>query len=130
MLVFPGAIPVARPAAEMVATVGLELAQLTCEVMSSTVPSEIVPVALNCWVSPTAILFTSRRDTAMEDNFGPGIFVMTFTGGLVIPDSDAVISLFPTVTPVTKPIEETVAMLMSELLHVDVKVTSCIDPSE
>ena len=73
MLVFPGAIPVARPAAEMVATVGLELAQVTCEVMSSTVPSEMVPVALNCWVPPTAKLATMLRDTAIEINFGPGI---------------------------------------------------------
>ena len=90
----------------------------------------MVPVALNCWVPPTNKPATTLRDTAIEDNFGPGIFVATFTGGLVIPDNDAVISLFPTVTPVTKPIEETVAMLASELLHVDVKVTSCIDPSE
>ena len=93
--------------------------------MSSTVPSEMVPVALNCWVRPIGklVITSGERDIAMEINFGPGIFVTTFTGGLVIPDSDAVISVFPTLTLVTKPNEETVAMFVSELLQVTFKVT-------
>ena len=92
--------------------------------MSSTVPSEIVPVALNCWVSPTIKLFTTGRDSAMEINFGAGIFVTTFTGELVVPDSEAVISVFPAATAVIKPYVETVAILVSELLQVALKVTS------
>jgi len=129
MLVFPGATPVAKPVVEMVAIIGLELVQFTCDVMSSTVPSEMVPVALNCWVPPNNKPDTTLSDTAIEDNFGPGIFVTMFTGGLVIPDSDAVISEFPTCTPVTEPNEETVAIFGSELLHVTFKVTSCFEPS-
>ena len=129
MLAFPGAIPVVKPVAEMVAKVGSELAQVTWVVMSSTVPSEMVPVALNCWVLPVNKLATTVRDNAMETNFGPGIFVTTFTGGLAIPDSDAVISVFPTLTAATEPIEEMVAMFGSELLQVTWKVTSCFEPS-
>ena len=84
----------------------------------------MVPVALNCWVPPTAKLATTSRDTAMEINFGPGILVTTFTGGLVIPDSDIVISVFPAATAVTKPIEEIVAIFGLELFQVDFKVIS------
>ena len=72
-MAFPGAIPVVKPVAEMVAMVGSELTQVTWEVMSSTVPSEMVPVALNCWVPPATKLATTVRDKAMETNFGPGI---------------------------------------------------------
>ena len=49
---------------------------------------------------------------------------MTFTGGLVIPDREAVISVFPTFTAVIKPNEETVAVFGSELLQVAFKVSS------
>ena len=86
----------------------------------------MVPVALNCWVRPTGKLAITSgdRDTAMEINFGPGILVTTFTGGLVIPDSDIVISVFPAATAVTKPIEEIVAIFGLELFQVDFKVIS------
>lgn len=98
--------------------------------MSSMVPSEIVPVALNCWVPPTTKLATMLRDTAIETNFGPGILVTTFTGGLVIPESDAVILVFPAATALTKPYEATVATFVSELLQADFNVTSSVEPSE
>jgi hypothetical protein len=37
---------------------------------------------------------------------------------LVIPDIDAVMLVVPEATPVAKPTEETIALLMSELLQV------------
>ncbi len=40
MLVFPAATPVARPAAEIVATLVLELVQVTCEVIFAVVAFE------------------------------------------------------------------------------------------
>ena len=92
--------------------------------MSSTVPSEMVPVALNCWVLPATKPATTLRDKAMETNFGPGIYVTTFTGGLFIPAREAVISVLPAVTAVIRPNVETVAILVLELLQVACKVIS------
>jgi hypothetical protein len=38
--------------------------------MSAVVSSEYVPVAVNCWVEPTAKLACEAGVTAMEDNVG------------------------------------------------------------
>ena len=70
ILVVPAAIPVAKPSlGVMVAMAVLELAQLTCEVISAVDPSEYVPVAVNCWVEPIAKLAgVASSVIAMEDN--------------------------------------------------------------
>ena len=49
----------------MVATAGEADAQVTCLVMSMTIPSEYVPAAVNCWVSPTGT-FGLAGVTAIE----------------------------------------------------------------
>jgi hypothetical protein len=55
MDVLPTAIPVANPAVLIVATPVAEEAQLTELVMFCVLPSEYVPVAVNCSVVPAAI---------------------------------------------------------------------------
>ncbi len=52
----PAATPVARPVAEILATPGAELLQAAVEVRFCVVPSEKVPVRVNCWLAPFAKL--------------------------------------------------------------------------
>jgi hypothetical protein len=56
MVVVPAATVVARPLPLMVATDVFEEPQETCVVISWLVPSEFVPVAVNCWVTPAGML--------------------------------------------------------------------------
>ena len=55
MVVAPAATGVARPELVTVAAEVLDEFQLACVVISWLVPSEYVPVAANCWVSPTGM---------------------------------------------------------------------------
>jgi len=57
---------VARPLLSIVAILGIDELQVTCEVMSKLVPSAKAPVATNCWVIPTGI-FALTGVTDMED---------------------------------------------------------------
>jgi hypothetical protein len=58
-------------------------------------------------------------------------YTVMFTGGLVFPDRDAVISVVPAFKPVKRPPAETKSALFgSELVHVTLSVTSTVDPSE
>ena len=52
MVAVPTATDVARPLLLTVATDVLDEVQVTCVVISWLVPSEYVPEAANCWVSP------------------------------------------------------------------------------
>jgi hypothetical protein len=62
----------------------------------------------------------------MEDNFATG----NFTGGLVTPNKDAVILVFPSALPFANPIADIVATLVLELAQVTVEVISAEVPSE
>jgi hypothetical protein len=57
IVVVPTLTPVANPRLPptllMVATLGSEEAHVTCVVRSCRLPSEKMPVAVNCWVKPT-----------------------------------------------------------------------------
>jgi len=55
MVAVPGATVVASPLPLMVATDVFEEPQETCVVISWLVPSEFVPVAVNCWVTPAGM---------------------------------------------------------------------------
>jgi hypothetical protein len=55
-VVDPKATAVARPPLLIVATDVSDELQVTCMVISLLVPSEYVPVAVNCWVTPTGML--------------------------------------------------------------------------
>jgi hypothetical protein len=70
MLAVPAVTPLAKPKSSMVA-IGVEsLVHVTSELMSAVEPSEYVPVAVNCWVEPTAKLAGEAGATAIEDNVG------------------------------------------------------------
>src|SRR5947208_1659608 len=77
MLLWPADTPVARPAAETVATDVLEEDQAALDERSFVVPSEYVPVALNCCVAPAAMEGFAGV-TAIEDSVAP-------VGGLLPP---------------------------------------------
>jgi hypothetical protein len=71
MVEVPAATPVARPLPLSVATEGLDEVQLTCVVISWLVPSEYVPVAVNCLATPAGMLGL-RGVTAIETSVGVG----------------------------------------------------------
>jgi hypothetical protein len=56
MLAVPVATAVARPLPLMVATDVFDEPQETWAVISWFVPSEFVPIAINCWVAPAGML--------------------------------------------------------------------------
>ena len=66
MVAVPAATAVARPLLLTVATDVLDELQVTCVVISRLVPSEYVPEAVNCWVTPTGMLGLAGV-TDMED---------------------------------------------------------------
>jgi hypothetical protein len=71
---WPAATPVARPLALTVATSGASDDQETDAVISREVPSEYMPVAVNCLVRSLGML-GSAGVTAMDVNVGSGLFV-------------------------------------------------------
>ena len=70
----PVATPVARPPGFTVATVILPDDQETDKVISREVPSEYMPVAVNCLVRSLGML-GSAGVTAMDVSVGSGLFV-------------------------------------------------------
>jgi hypothetical protein len=70
MLAVPAATVVAKPLLLTVATDGSDELQVTSMVILWLVPSEYVPVAANCWVTPTGMLglagVTDMEDRAAE----------------------------------------------------------------
>ena len=58
-----------------------------------------------------------------------GVTTDKVTGGLDIPNMVAVIFVLPSATPVTKPTEEMVAIVVSELVQVTSDLISAIEPS-
>ena len=126
ILAVPAATPVAKPDEEMVAIVLSELAQVNGDVMSDVMPFERVPTALNSWEDPTAKLSGDAGVIARPVNVATG----NITAGLVIPDTVAVILAVPAATPVAKPAEDIVAILVSELAQVTFPVMSAVEPSE
>ena len=71
MVEVPAARPVARPVLLTDATDVLDKLQMTCVVISWLVPSEYVPVAVNCWVTPTGTLGLAGV-TAIETSVAAG----------------------------------------------------------
>jgi hypothetical protein len=57
----------------MMATLILELDQIAWEVMSTNELSELVPIATNCWVLPTAKLSGVAGIITIEDNVWEGV---------------------------------------------------------
>ena len=101
----PAATAEARPLLLTVATDGFEELQVTCVLIPWLVPSEYVPVAVNCLVIPAGMLGLAGV-TDMEDR------VAEFTVRVVVPEifpKVAVTVEMPAVTAVARPLPLTVA---------------------
>ena len=110
----------ARPLLLIVAIVVLDELQVTCVVISRVVPSEYVPVAVNCWVAPAAMLGLAGV-TAIEDR------VAAVTVRVVFPEilpEVAVMVAVPAATAVARPLLLTVATDVLDELQVTCVVIS------
>jgi len=125
MVAEPTVTAVVRPPVLTVATAVFDEVQVTEMVISRVVPSENVPVAVNCWVAPTDRLGLDGV-TAMEDR------VAEFTVTVVLPEivpEVAVMVVTPVVRAVARPLLLTVAIVVSEELQVTCVVISWVVPS-
>jgi len=106
MLVDPMAVPKAKPVALMLATVGLELAQVAEFVRSCVLPSLKVPVALYCAPVPLAI-----EELLVLIVIDCNVAALTVNDTVldVIPPCEAVMVVDPPPTPLAKPLPLTVA---------------------
>jgi hypothetical protein len=122
----PAATPVASPLLLTVAVDVLDEVQVTCEVISWVVESEYVPVAVNCWVAPAAMLAVAGV-TAIEDR------VAAVTVRVADPDLPlkvAVMVAEPAALAVARPLLLTVAVVVLEELQVTCEVIVWVVESE
>jgi hypothetical protein len=126
MVAAPTVTVVARPVLLMVATDGFDEVQVTCAVISSVVPSEYVPMAMNCRLTPTGMLGAAGV-TAMEDR------VAAVPVRVVFPEIlpwVAVMVAAPTVTVVARPVLLMVATDVLDERQMTCVVISRLVPSE
>ena len=121
--------PLATPVEVMVAILVSELVQVTLEVISIVEPSAYFPVATNTCEEPTPKISGIAGVTAIDNKAGAGT-TFKVTTGLVLPETVAVMLVLPTLTPVAKPAEDTVAIFVSELPHTTLDVMSLVEPSK
>ena len=134
IVVWPCASPVARPtlaaALDTVAKAGLLESQTAWAVRSCVVPSENVPVAVNCWVVPLAI-DGAAGETAMALSVAP--LTVSEVWPVTAP-TEAEIVVSPVASAEASPRAplalETAATLDAELAHETTEVMSCVLPSE
>ena len=122
MVIVPAVRALAKPLLLTVATAVLDELQVTCAVILWVVPSEKVPVAVNCWVVPPGTLRLAGV-TAMEDRAAEvtvrGVPPETF------PEA-AVMIVVPAVRAVAKPSLLTVATAVLDELQVTYAVISSL----
>lgn len=126
MVAGPRARAVARPLPITVATDVFDELQVTCAVISSVVPSEYVPMAMNCRLTPTGMLGAAGV-TAMEDR------VAAVPVRVVFPEIlpwVAVMVAAPTVTVVARPVLLMVATDVLDERQMTCVVISRLVPSE
>jgi hypothetical protein len=134
IVVEPAAIDVASPldpaALLIVAAPVLEEFQVTKLVKSCVEPSEYVPVAVNCWVVPLAMLGLGGV-IAMETSVA-GVIV-SMANPEMLPDV-AWIVVEPLATDVASPFDTAALLIVAapvlEELQVTAPVKSCVVPSE
>jgi hypothetical protein len=118
------AMPVEAP---IVAIVGSRIVQFTIVVMLAIEPLLYVPVAVNAWVDPSAMV-------AELGLISIDVSVAAETWTIVVsvsPLAVAVIVALPVLSPVTMPAGEVVVTVATEVFeddHTAVSVTSCIVP--
>ena len=120
------AFPLEPEALLMVATDVTDELQVTNVVRSCVVLSEKVPVAVNCWVVPSAMLGlvgVTEMDTSVA------VVTVRVVDPEMLPDV-AVIVVVPAATEVAFPLEPMVATDVVDELHVTDVVRSCVVLSE
>jgi hypothetical protein len=127
MVVVPAVRAVARPLLLTVAAVVLDEVQVTCEAISWVVPSEKVPVAVNCRVVPRGTLGLAGV-IVMEDR------VAEVTVRVVLPETVPEVAVMVAVpvamAVVAEPLLLTVATNGLDELQVTCEVISWVVPSE
>ena len=124
IVVCPTASPVARPVPLTLATVVVDELHVTEFVRVCVLPSLNVPVAVNCFVVPTAML-ELMGVTAMDTNVAPD----TVSDAVPLTDPDvAVMVAVPVPTPDTIPVASTLATEVGAALHVT-DCSNCVLPS-
>jgi hypothetical protein len=127
MVAEPAATPVASPLLLTVAVGVLDEVQVTCAVISCVVESEYVPVAVNCWVAPTALLAVAGV-TAIEDRVAAAVTVKVAVPDL--PLKVAVMVAVPAALAVARPLLATVAVAVLDELQVTCVVIVWVVESE
>jgi hypothetical protein len=127
MLAVPTAFPVATPAALIVATVVLDDAHVAVLVRFCVLPSEKVPVAVNCCVAPAAI---EALVGVMAIELSVAVVTVSTTAFEVFPLIAAVMFDVPAPFPVATPAALIVATVVLDDAHVAVLVRFCVLPSE
>jgi hypothetical protein len=126
MVVVPAASPDALPTLSMVAVAMLDELQTTCVVKSWVLASEKVPVAVNCWVVPLAMLGLVGV-TAMDWR----VAVVTVRSVLpLLPPVVALMVVVPAAKADALPALSTVALVPSEVFQVTTLVRSLVLLSE
>ena len=108
-------------------TAALELLQTTCVLRSCVLPSEKVPIAVNCCVVPSGRLGLAGV-IAIETRVA-GTTVTDWVEA-VCPPTVAVTWTEPAARPVARPALERLTTLELELEKVDELVRFCVEPSE
>jgi hypothetical protein len=127
MVEVPAALVVARPLLTIVAAVVLDELQVTCVVIAWVVESEYVPVAVNCWVAPTALLGLAGV-TAIEVKVTAAVTVRVVCPEIV-PEVALMVEV-PAALAVASPLLTMVAAVVLDELQVTCVVISRVVPSE
>ena len=117
MIAIPMLAVLTKPVALTVATLGSELAQVTLEVILDVVLSDLVPVAVNCLVSPAATVGLVGVTAIETSSAAVTVNVVLFQ---MVPPREAFMVVVPAVRPVARPPEPevTVATASLELVQV------------
>lgn len=135
IVVVPWATDVARPfdpvTLLMRATVESDEVHVTDAVISCVVESVNVPVAVNCWVFPSAMLVPVGA-IAIDTNVA-GVTTSVDTGLETTKSNVAVINVVPVAREVTSPFEPAILLIVAtpgtDEVHVARVVRSCVAPS-
>jgi hypothetical protein len=121
----PAATVVARPFASIVAMDVEELDHTTDVVRSCVVPSAYVPVAVNCFVLPSA---TEGFDGPTAIELSEAAVIVTVICAVVEPELAVTVAV-PTVYAVARPLEFTDTTPTDEDVHVTVVLMFAVEPS-
>src|SRR2546426_7306312 len=115
----PAATPVTSPVEDTVATAGALDVQVT-DRPESTLPAASFSVAVSCTVAPTS----TTAVTGLITTDATGTFATVTLADPLLPSLVAVIVTAPAATPITRPLADTVAIAVFELVHVTARPAS------